>query len=789
MILRKLTSPLPRGHAFADLDPLLPSPSMSPAPASPIPSSTSKTNAFFGSPFTSRPASPIAPSFSSKAETAANSNSKKPTRSLTADFFSLPAPASPVTPKISTKRNFLNLDLLCLDGGISSPIPTHFTSTPTPSTVEYPEYPSDLSSEPTPRPPALMLNLVHGPAPPTCPLFKFEPLASPVYPPSPLPGTREDAEVLPSSCHSSDYGHGNEDDEYELAPGMIIRSFLPGHTPTPSSPVATSPSSDTFSSSSSSSTLFPPSDSSWSNGASSASHEHSDVSLLLSRPLGSGAFSNVWLAEDLSSTPLLFKTKRSLRDLKQKSIGKLKESRSSSSLMRKLRGGVSGTRPHSNSTSSPPKKYQGLGLGVPTDMESEKDRVSSANSVRSLYLDEKDGDDDLGASLSRNCSISWKSQSSDSEGLSRSGSTRSRTGKPKLVAVKLTLRGSIENSSQGRIGEEEERERDRMRVSFVREVEVLKHISHPNITPLLSHLTTRTHHLLVLPYCPGGDLLGLVGSDLWDDLSESVVRRIWMELCRAVGWMHGVGLVHRDVKLENILLTTPLIEPLPIAPAPLIQLTDFGLSRFIDPTKPLLATRCGSEAYAAPELVINGGRSSVASGHSKWGDYSQDDEGGYDARETDAWACGVALYELVSRSLPFGDGPGGKRGGPGRDGGSHERRQWLIRIARAEWKWPEGAAAVDGEELRGKQLVKSAGVRRMVESLLVRDPSKRARVVDLWGDEWMKNEPYGVRVNVWRSSQRFEEPDEEEALENEVDEDGWIVDGDRIEDIARQEVH
>lgn len=230
--------------------------------------------------------------------------------------------------------------------------------------------------------------------------------------------------------------------------------------------------------------------------------------------------------------------------------------------MRKLRGGVSGTRPHNNSTSSPPKKSQGLGLGVPTDVEFEKDRVSSANSVRSLYLDEKDGDGDVGASLSRNSSISWNSQSSDSEGLSRSGSTRSRNGKPKLVAVKLTLRGSIENSSQGRIGEEEERERDRMRVSFVREVEVLKHISHPNITPLLSHLTTRTHHLLVLPYCPGGDLLGLVGSDLWDDLSESVVRRIWLELCRAVGWMHGVGLVHRDVKLESMFLSYSCIASL-----------------------------------------------------------------------------------------------------------------------------------------------------------------------------------------------------------------------------------
>ncbi|KAF9484955.1 Pkinase-domain-containing protein, partial [Pholiota conissans] len=119
-------------------------------------------------------------------------------------------------------------------------------------------------------------------------------------------------------------------------------------------------------------------------------------------------------------------------------------------------------------------------------------------------------------------------------------------------------------------------------------------------------------------------------------------RRIWIELCKAVGWMHGVGLVHRDIKLENILLTAPVfssLDPtsppptlasLPALPAPFIKLTDFGLSRFVEldahgDAEPL-STRCGSEAYAAPELVTGGGV--------------------YDARKTDAWACGVVLYAL-----------------------------------------------------------------------------------------------------------------------------------------------
>ncbi|KJA21121.1 hypothetical protein HYPSUDRAFT_106316, partial [Hypholoma sublateritium FD-334 SS-4] len=115
-------------------------------------------------------------------------------------------------------------------------------------------------------------------------------------------------------------------------------------------------------------------------------------------------------------------------------------------------------------------------------------------------------------------------------------------------------------------------------------------------------------------------------------------RRVWVELCKAVGWMHGVGLVHRDIKLESALFfcaldassLPPDLGALPAPPAPFIKLTDFGLSRFValaaDGEAEPLSTRCGSEAYAAPELVTGGGV--------------------YDARKTDAWACGVVLYAL-----------------------------------------------------------------------------------------------------------------------------------------------
>jgi tRNA (cytidine32/guanosine34-2'-O)-methyltransferase len=136
--------------------------------------------------------------------------------------------------------------------------------------------------------------------------------------------------------------------------------------------------------------------------------------------------------------------------------------------------------------------------------------------------------------------------------------------------------------------------------------------------------------------------------------------------------------------------------PLDSLPTPLVKLTDFGLSRFINLAEPALQTRCGSESFAAPEIIM--GRS-------------------YDGRETDAWAMGVVLYALVAGELPF-DGP--EMGKSEKE----ERKRRMMRIAKGQYTWPEG--------------VGSAAVREVVDRLLVRDPKKRMRVVESWDTEWFK---------------------------------------------------
>ncbi|GLB35518.1 putative protein tyrosine kinase [Lyophyllum shimeji] len=664
-----------------------------------------------------------------------------------------------------------------------------------------------------------------------------------------------------------------------------------------------------------------------------------NTTLRLQKLLGRGAFSSVWLADDLSPVPLVLRSRRSLRDLRRQaslkspppakisnaSPGRLSLSRAGS--LRKLRARVPGTSPIRSLVDS----ASSGSTDAPDLLPSSLSRASSASSTSSSESSTKP----------RALTISITEPTSPppgSGGLSRSNSVKGR-----LVAVKMTVRGGAGVAA----GEDEEREKERTRVAFVREVEVLRHISHPNITPLLTHLSTPTHHVLVLPYLPGGDLLALVNTDgAWTRLRESVLQRMWCELCRAVGWMHGVGLVHRDIKLENILLTTeiyttlaqraaagadvpaPTLDDLPPPPAPLVKLTDFGLSRFVDIRSeeervrdrkarraarradaaegqvkmtngngrvngagaseeekeeeeededededdeddgPLLSTRCGSEAYAAPELVTGGPAASARSSRTRTAQLKRAGVNGaapgtrgvYDARETDAWACGVVLYALVARRLPFGEGVGGGAGagagfgngaGIGREGetrtgageGRMARRAWLMRIARGEYEWPEvPPPAVNGhmngnengkreegrEELMGPTLAASEGAKRIVGRLLVRDPRKRARVAELWRDVWMGGDGE-VQVPPTRGGESESEADGRESpeaaldgeeeeredevdvevvggekdememgeeeleralaeVEEEVDEFGWLVDQDSIDDIARREV-
>jgi protein-serine/threonine kinase len=114
----------------------------------------------------------------------------------------------------------------------------------------------------------------------------------------------------------------------------------------------------------------------------------------------------------------------------------------------------------------------------------------------------------------------------------------------KLVAVKI-----VEHGPAGGADEE------RIEVSLKREVDILKSVSHPSIVQLKALEYTDERALLVLSYCPGGDLFELA-SEHRNILQPNMVQRMFAELVGAVRYLHQNYIVHRDIKLES---KTPLV--------------------------------------------------------------------------------------------------------------------------------------------------------------------------------------------------------------------------------------
>jgi len=165
--------------------------------------------------------------------------------------------------------------------------------------------------------------------------------------------------------------------------------------------------------------------------------------------------------------------------------------------------------------------------------------------------------------------------------------------------------------------------------------------------------------------------------------------------------------------LLNIpLKTVPLLKHPQSHPFPLATLSDLGLSRRIPPppASPLLTTRCGSEDYAAPEILLGQP---------------------YDGRSTDAWALGVLLYALMEGRLPF-DPPPGK---------ASSRSRAAHRIARCDWVWCKfGDVDGDWDPEKGKEW---AGARECVEGLLKKATRGRKNLDQIAEMGWVRE---GIQV-------------------------------------------
>ncbi|RVW95487.1 Serine/threonine-protein kinase ATG1a [Vitis vinifera] len=158
--------------------------------------------------------------------------------------------------------------------------------------------------------------------------------------------------------------------------------------------------------------------------------------------------------------------------------------------------------------------------------------------------------------------------------------------------------------------------------NLFKEIEILRTINHPNIIRLLQAIETSDRIFLVLEYCDGGDLAAYIHRR--GRVPEAVARHFMRQLAAGLQVLHEKRLIHRDLKPQNLLLSTN-----EATTAPLLKIGDFGFAR--DLTQGLADTQCGSPLYMAPEIIQNQK---------------------YDAK-ADLWSVGAILFQLVTGRPPF----------------------------------------------------------------------------------------------------------------------------------------
>jgi len=177
----------------------------------------------------------------------------------------------------------------------------------------------------------------------------------------------------------------------------------------------------------------------------------------------------------------------------------------------------------------------------------------------------------------------------------------------RMVAVKI-LRPSLTNDPE-------------FLKRFRQEARNVANLSHPNIVTVHDVGQDGNTHYIVMEYVDGEDLKRLIraGSPFSIDRALSIAIKI----CAGVGYAHRAGLVHADVKPQNVLVTEN----------DKVKVTDFGIAQALSATQPLERQRIvwGSPHYFSPEQA----------------------QGEPPTPASDVYAIGIVLFEMLTGRLPF----------------------------------------------------------------------------------------------------------------------------------------
>ena len=199
-------------------------------------------------------------------------------------------------------------------------------------------------------------------------------------------------------------------------------------------------------------------------------------------------------------------------------------------------------------------------------------------------------------------------------------------GKGAYAIVKLVKNKYTKDKYAMKIYEKEKLNDNSKKKCVYREIEILKRVHHKNIAKLIEVITTPKQILIIQELVEGISLRDYYNKEIRNQkgISEHksmIFKNIFKQIFEAMNYLHKNHMAHRDIKLENILMTKEYF----------IKIIDFGFGMY-NPENKLQNFFCGTPNYMAPEIA-----------------YKKP----YVGQKADLWSLGVLLYKMFCADFPF----------------------------------------------------------------------------------------------------------------------------------------
>ena len=235
------------------------------------------------------------------------------------------------------------------------------------------------------------------------------------------------------------------------------------------------------------------------------------------------------------------------------------------------------------------------------------------------------------------------------------------------------------------------------------ETNLMKELNHKNITKILELFESDNYILIIMEYINGGNLFSFVKKRR--KLSEKTAKFLFKQIIEGIEYIHSKNIVHRDIKLENILIDLKNN----------IKICDFGIGKILNNKNEKLYDQSGTLMYMAPEILLNKKK-------------------GFEAFPIDLWSCGICLYIMLSGTIPFSinnnnnnNNYNNNNNNYNNDSNNNERDSRILQynIINNE---PKSINNISIEAID------------LIMGLLNKDPKKRYNIYQVLNHPWLKNE-------------------------------------------------